>query len=211
MTGKLDPVILEQGAITTAGEVEVRAFNGEIIFSDVGVTGLFTPSPLVKLNVQVKDVRLEQLTSGTSFGKIEGVLRGHIKDLQIANGQPQSFDLLLETVKTRGIPQKISVRAVDNIARIGGAQSPFMGLAGLYLTFFEHFPYRKIGVHATLKNDIFRINGTTDEGGKEYLVRRGALWGVDIVNQSPDNRISFKDMVNRIKRITTGSTGPVVK
>ena len=211
MTGKLDPVILEQGAITTAGGVEVRAFDGEIIFSDFGVTGLFTPAPLVKLNVQVKDVRLAQLTSGTSFGKIEGVLRGHIKDLQIANGQPQSFDLLLETVKTRGIPQKISVRAVDNIARIGGAQSPFMGLAGLYLTFFEHFPYRKIGVHATLKNDIFRINGTTDEGGKEYLVRRGALWGVDIVNQSPDNRISFKDMLNRIKRITTGSTGPVVK
>ena len=211
LTGELDPVILEQGTITTTGKVAARAFGGEIIFSDFGVTGLFTPAPLVKLNVQVNDVSLEQLTSGTSFGKVEGVLRGHIKDLQIANGQPQSFDLLLETVKTRGIHQKISVRAVDNIARIGGAQSPFMGLAGFYLTFFEQFPYRKIGVHATLKNDIFRINGITEEGGKEYLVRRGALWGVDIVNQSPDNRISFKDMLNRIKRINTGSTGPVVK
>ncbi|MGA7143258.1 MAG: hypothetical protein WBY47_02045, partial [Desulfobacterales bacterium] len=71
-------------------------------------------------------------------------------------------------------------------------------------------PYEKIGIRASLENDVFKVNGTIKEGGTEYLVKRGAFSGVNIVNQNPDNRISFKDMVNRIKRIGAGS-GPVVK
>ena len=72
-------------------------------------------------------------------------------------------------------------------------------------------PYKKIGVRASLENDVFRINGTVMEGGKEYLVKRGRFSGVDIVNQNPENRISFKDMVKRIKRVTAEKGGPVVK
>ena len=48
------------------------------------------------------------------------------------------------------------------------------------------------------------------EGGTEYLVKRGSFPGVDVVNQNPDDRISFKDMVNRIKRISSKES-PVVK
>jgi hypothetical protein len=114
-------------------------------------------------------------------------------------------------VKNGGTNQEISVRAIDNIARLGGAQSPFIGFAKMFAYLFKTFPYREIGVRATLKNDIFRLNGTIHEGGKEYLVRRGGLQGVDVINQSPDNRISFKDMVKRIKRIADSSGGPVIQ
>jgi hypothetical protein len=211
ITAKLDPVILKGDSIESQGELRLKAFNGEIILSQLGMSGLFTPAPLVRFNAQLKDLNLGALTTGTSFGKIDGLLRGHINDLEIANGQPQKFDLLLETIKNRKISQRISVRAVDNIAQIGGAQSPFVGFAKIFTSFFKQFPYRKIGVHASLKNDIFRINGTIKESGKEYLVRRGALWGVDVINQSTDNRTSFRDMAKRIKRVGKGSGGPVVK
>jgi hypothetical protein len=109
------------------------------------------------------------------------------------------------------VRQRISVRAVDNIARIGGGQSPFIGLAGAFTSFFREFPYEKIGVHALLENDVFKINGTIKKDGKEYLVKRGGFSGVNIVNQNPDNRISFKDMVKRIQRITDTKGGPVIK
>ncbi len=211
ITAKLDPVVLERDSIQGQGELRLKAFNGEIILSQLGMSGLFTPAPLIRFNAQLKDLNLGALTTDTSFGKIDGVLQGHIHDLEIANGQPQKFDLLLETIKARKTPQRISVRAVDNIAQIGGAQSPFVGFAKIFTSFFKQFPYRKIGVHASLKNDIFRINGTIKEGGKEYLVRRGALWGVDVINQSTDNRTSFRDMSKRIKRVSEGSRGPVVK
>ncbi len=209
--GELEAVHFEGHALRTKGDLRAKVFGGEIHISGLGGSGLFTSAPLLKLNAQWKDLHLGDLTRETSFGKIEGILKGYINDLQIAYGQPQKFDLLLETVKKKGIPQKISVKAVDNIALIGGGQSPFMGLAGGFAAIFREFPYEKIGIHASLENDVFRINGTIKEGGAEYLVKRGSFSGVNVVNQNPDNRIRFKDMVKRIRRVTTSKKGPVVK
>ena len=117
----------------------------------------------------------------------------------------------METVKTKGVPQRISVQAVDNIAQIGGGQSPFIGMAGMMTSFFKEFSYNKIGIHTSLENDVFRIHGTIYEDGKEYLIKRGGFSGVDVVNQNPDNQISFKDMIKRIKRVTSSKSGPIIK
>ena len=131
--------------------------------------------------------------------------------LEIVDGQPQRFSLRLETVKRKGVSQKINIRAVDNIARLGGGASPFMGMAGSFAKIFREFPYRKIGIAAELENDSFRVNGTIKEGGIEYLVKKGGLSGVNVVNLNPDNRISFKDMIKRIKRISGSERGPVIR
>ena len=84
-------------------------------------------------------------------------------------------------------------------------------MAGALSTFFKEFPYERIGLRATLENDVFRINGTIREAGKEYLVKRGGFSGVDIVNQNPDNQIRFKDMLKRIKRVTADGATPVIQ
>ena len=212
VNGKLDPIILEGDALTTRGKITAKIFDGEVILTDLHASGMFSSAPIFGLNARWNALNLAKLTTGTAFGRIEGILDGHITNLEIAYGQPQKFDLLLETVKKRGIAQRISVMAVENIAEIGGGQSPFVGLAGGVALFFKKFPYQKIGVRATLENDEFRVNGTIREGGYEYLVKRGSFSGVNVVNQNPDNRISFKDMVKRIKRITVkGSGAPVIK
>lgn len=211
ISGKLDPISFERGNLKSAGEIRAKVFDGDVIFSDLGASGLFAGTPVFRLNARWKNLSFSELTAGTSFGKIEGVLDGYAKDLEISHGQPQKFDLLLETVERDGLPQRISVKAVDNIAQIGGGQSPFIGIAGLFSSLFKEFPYKKIGVHATLENDIFKMSGTIKEGGKEYFVKRGLFSGVDVVNQNPDNRVSFKDMVKRIKRVTASESGPIIK
>jgi len=210
LTGRLNPIRYENHTVTTKGELKAEVFEGNIILSDLRASGIFTLAPVYKFNVKWKDLLLSEMTTNTAFGKIEGVLKGQLRHVEIAYGQPQRFSLLLETVQKKGIPQKISVKAVENIAQIGGGQSPFMGLAGAFASLFKKFPYEKIGIKANLENDVFTVNGTIREGGTEYLVKRGSFSGVDIVNQNPDNRISFKDMVKRIKRIGAKG-GPVVK
>jgi hypothetical protein len=210
LTGRLNPIRYENHNITTQGELKVDVFQGNIILSDLGASGIFTSAPVYKLNAKWKDLLLSEMTTDTAFGTIEGVLEGQVRDVEIAYGQPQRFNLLLETVKTKGVSQKISVKAVENIAQIGGGQSPFIGLAGAFASFFKKFPYEKIGIRASLENDVFTVNGIIREGGTEYLVKRGSFSGVNIVNQNPDNRVSFKDMVKRIKRISAKG-GPVVK
>ncbi|MGB2927708.1 MAG: hypothetical protein WBB70_02225, partial [Desulfobacterales bacterium] len=210
LTGTLNPIRYENHAVTSQGELKAEVFEGKIILSDLGASGVFTSAPVFKLNVKWEDLLLSEMTTNTAFGTIEGVLKGQLRDFEMAYGQPQRFNLLLETVQKKGISQKISVKAVENIAQIGGGQSPFMGLAGAFASFFKKFPYEKIGIQANLENDVFTVNGTIREGGTEYLVKRGSFSGVDVVNQNPDNRISFKDMVKRIKRIGSKG-GPVVK
>ncbi|HIJ58959.1 MAG TPA: hypothetical protein HPP41_04775, partial [Deltaproteobacteria bacterium] len=120
INGKLDPIDFIKGNLKTAGEIRAKVFDGDVIFSDLGASGLFAGTPVFKVNARWKNLSFSELTAGTSFGRIEGVLNGYAKNLEIAHGQPQKFDLLLETVERDGTPQRISVKAVDNIAQIGG-------------------------------------------------------------------------------------------
>ncbi len=209
--GKLRTIRLEKNVVQTEGDLRAKVFGGEILISGLGASRLFTSAPLFKLNAWCEDLRLDLLTGETAFGKIEGILEGYINDLEVAFGQPQKFDLLLQTARKEGIPQKMSQRAVDSIAQIGGGQSPFMGVAGMMTSFFKEFPYEKIGIRAILENDVFRVHGTIRENGTEYYVKGSGLPRVNVVNMNPDNRISFKDMVKRIRRITTSKSSPVVK
>ena len=211
ISGKLEPIHLEKGHLSTGGAVIAQVFGGEIILSHAGASGLFGSAPVFQINARLNDLALRMLTAGTPFGEIEGVLNGSIENIEMSNGQLQRFNLLLETTKKRGISQKISVKAVDNIARLGGGQSPFVGVAGMFMGFFKEFPYEKIGIRAKLENDVFRINGTVLDGGKEYLIKRGFLSGVDVINQNTENKVSFKDMLNRIKRISASKGGPVIR
>lgn len=210
LTGRLDPVHYAGGAISSNGPLKADLFGGEVVIENLGVSGLFS-FPIFSLDGRWEDISLLELTRDTSFGRIQGILRGSVKDVEISQLQPQRFDLFLESVKKDGVPQKISIDAVDNIARIGGGQSPFMGAAGLLSAFFREFTYSKIGVKALLENDTFRINGTIREGGVEYLVKRGSFSGVNVVNQNPDNRISFKDMLKRVQRIGSSGSAPVIR
>ncbi len=209
--GILDPIHIVGGQLTSKGEIKANVFDGVLTLSHVGAGGLFTSLPIYSLNARWHHLNLAEMTEGTSFGKIEGILNGYAKKSEVSNGQLQRFDLLLDTVKTDDVPQKISVKAVDNIARLGGGQSPFAGMAGIFISFFKEFPYKKIGVHATLENDVFKINGTIHEDGREYLVKRGFFSGVDVINQSKGNRVGFKDMLKRMKRITASKGGPVIQ
>jgi hypothetical protein len=202
---RLDVLNVDGDRIQTRGNVKVRAFGGEIVLSNLGGSGIFGTTPAFLLDATWKDLNLAQLTEGTPFEKVEGILKGQVKHLEMVGGEPQRFDLFMETVLTQEVPQKISVRALENIARIGGGESPFIGLAGAFTSFFKEFPYDKIAIQASLENDVFRIDGPIKEGDKVYLVKRSGFSGVNVVNQDPDRQISFKDMVKRIKRVTAST------
>ena len=211
LSGRLESVRLENNRLTSRGTVTIDIFDGSIDIIDPGVSGPLTSIPVFFFNSRINDLGLEKMTAGTAFGKIQGILRGSATDVEIVSGQPQKFELRLETVSKKGVQQKINVRAVESIASLGGGGSPFVGLAGSFARFFREFPYWKIGIAASLENDVFRVNGTITEDGKEYLVKKSGFSGVDVVNLNPNNRISFKDMVKRIKRISGKGGGPVIQ
>jgi|GEM_PF-2549491 len=201
LEGLLDPVVLENNQIRTSGILKGEIFGGDVSITDLEAGRIFSSSPMLKLSLDFSGIDLGTLTGGTAFGKIDGTMKGYIRNLEMAGSQPQHFDMLLETTEQGSQRQKISIKAVENISRIGAGESPFSGFAGVLTSFFETLGYEKIGVRASLNNDYFTINGTIQEDGNEYIMKRGGISGVNIVNRNPDNRIRFRDMVNRIKRV----------
>jgi hypothetical protein len=210
VNGELEDIVFDGRDVCTRGRLVADVFKGKIIVQNPGVDAALSKAPNLRADCLIQDVNLADATQDTSFGRIQGVLGGRLEHLEIVGGQPQRFTLLLETIRTQGVPQRINVEAVENIARIGGGQSPFVGLAGNIASFFKEFTYDKIGIRADLENELFKINGTIKEGGVEYLVKRGGIPGVDVVNSNPVNQISFKDMVKRVRRVTESQSGSVV-
>jgi hypothetical protein len=197
----------ENNRIASEGRAVVNVFGGEIEATNFFAENIASSSRKIGGDITFRNINLEEVTRKIAIGKMTGIIQGSLKNFVMEYGQPASFILEIESVEARGVAQRISMDAIQSISILGtGAGSPLnRGIA----QFFKEFPYSKIGIRCVLNNDQFSVNGTIHEGGREYLVRRGFLRGVDVVNQNPENLISFKDMQERIERIyRTPQAGP---
>lgn len=192
----------EDGRWITKSTTSINIFGGSIEVEHVQIKNLFSQGRTMRGDITFHDIDLGKITDTIKIGKIKGVINGFIKDLEIEYGQPSRFVLEIDSIKKGGIEQKISVDAIENISIIGTGS----GAVGSILKsginrFFKEYPYSRIGIKCTLENDKFHLNGKIHEGDTEYFIRRGFLRGIDVVNMSPDNTISFQDMQERIGRI----------
>jgi len=190
----------ENNRIASEGRAVVTVFGGEIEATDLFAEQVMSPSRKMGGDITFRNISLEELTRKIAVGKITGVVQGSLKNFTMEYGEPASFVLEVESVAKRGVAQSISTDAIQSISILGtGADS---ALNRGITQFFREYPYSKIGLRCVLRNDEFSVNGTIHDGGKEYLVRRGLLRGVDVVNQNPNNVISCRDMAERIKRLS---------
>jgi hypothetical protein len=188
-------------ALTAGGSTKVEIFGGEIEMGIVTIERLFAASRKIHTDISFRNINLEQVTEKIAVGKMTGIIQGSLNGFEMEYGQPTRFVLDLDTVNTSGVSQRISVEAIQSISVLGTG-SGMSGVLNRGITsFFKDYPYSRIGILATLKNDVFTMRGKIHEGGNEYLVKRGFVRGVDVVNQNPDNKISFKDMRERLTRI----------
>jgi len=203
----LSLIEIDSEELATIGKGEVDIFDTRVNVENIKIAKPFSENRTISCDVEFKDLNLEKLTDSIPFGRVTGILRGEIKDLAFSYGQPESFIMNLESIKRKGVPQKFSVRAVNDLSVISsGEQTAISSKKGL-TRFIQEFGYKKIGIFCSLKNDIFTLSGTIKEKGVEYLVKRSWLFGISVVNKKPRNRIRFKDMMDRLKRIGQ-SEGP---
>jgi hypothetical protein len=195
---------LSGNRVTSSGKVRLEAFSGNIAVERIGMRRALSPDPIFRASAEAAGLHLEELSRAFEFGLVTGRVNGFVKDLEIAYGLPIHFEAELRSVPDPRVERRMSVTAIENLTTLTGGGSPFTGLTGLALRIFNDFPYRKIGIRCTLKNDFLRLNGLIHEDGTEYLVQSG-LTGIDIVQRTPANRIAWGDMLKRLERI--GRTG----
>ena len=196
----------ENNRLVSEGAATVQVFGGEVEASNFFAENLALPSRRFGGDITFRDISLEQLTQKIEIGKVSGVVQGFLKHFVMEYGQPASFDLDVESIDVPGVSQWISLEAIQSISILGTGASTELNTWITQL--FKKFPYSRIGLRCVLHNDQFSVRGTIHEGGTEYLVRRGLLRGVDVINQNPENVISFRDMAERIDRVWTSQAEP---
>lgn len=199
LTGAIPSVNLIENQLITEGEVFLDIFGGKIKIGDLSVDNVFSPIASLKSRIELEGIDLGMLTSTFDFGHISGIVQGSVQDLVIVNGQAERFKASLETVKKKGIKQRVNVKALKKISILGTGSSVTVLDRGIY-QFLKEYRYEKMGFKAHLRNDNLLLLGIDNRGNKSYLVKGGILPPkVDVINYNQN--ISFKEMVKRLKRI----------
>ncbi|MCJ7643587.1 MAG: hypothetical protein MUP28_03795, partial [Candidatus Aminicenantes bacterium] len=187
--------------ITTTGRAEIDIFGGRVVVRDVAVATPFSPGRAISCNVDLLDLDLKKMTDVVPFGEMTGIIRGEVLGLTISYGQPESFNLSLHSVPRKGVARTFSLKAVDSLTVLSAGEKASMGSGRFWMRFIRGFRYEKIGIMSTLKNDTFTLNGTIQERRVEYLVKKPALFGINVINRMPEKKISFKEMMSRLERV----------
>ncbi|AEA33095.1 hypothetical protein [Hippea maritima] len=180
--------------ISTRGSVKIDAFDGKIYIKNIKLS--LKDMPILMLDVDFSHINLKKLTQLSNFGQVTGYIKGYIHNLALIKFKnPLSFNALVQTENVKGASQRISLKAVNSISKIGG------GYVSIALPFFKSFSYSSIGVKAILKNNTFAIHGLYKNGNVEYIIKRGFFGGINVVNMNRNNKISWDDFLGRLKRV----------
>ncbi len=194
-------LVILPGELLLDGTLYAEVFGGKATVRNVRARDAFSESRVIFFDAEIKGLDLEKLTDAVPFGRVTGIVDITIGDFALSFGQPESFDLRIETVPAKGVSKKFSLKAVDDLQVISSGEQSAMASSGFFTRFISSFNYERIGIACSLRNDIFTLQSTIVEGGVHYLVRRSPLFGIDVVNKKPVNRIGFKDMMGRLNRV----------
>lgn len=202
INGDLSSIVFQDGKWNAYGELVIQIFGGRVTIGNIYAGRLFSLSRFFGADAEFDNIDLEAVTESIEVGRMTGLVKGYLKNFMMEYGQPVSFDLVITSDRSRKVPQRISVDAIKNISIIGTGSGAVSAVLSSGLNqFFKDYPYSEIGIRCTLADDIFSLRGLIYKGGNEYLVRRAWFRGIDVINQNPDNAISFKDMAERVGRI----------
>ena len=201
LAGVLAPVSFTRRRLELPGRLRGLFFGGKLTVSGLAVSRPFSPGREIEADIRARGVDLEPLSRALGVGRISGRVDIDLEDLRLAYGQPVAFRLQVRSIPQDQVRQMVSLKAVNSISVLGTGS----GLSGLgvkfFASFFRQFPYDKIGFSCRLENDVFTVKGLIHEDGVDYIVKRPPLMGISVINRVADNRISFKDMLARLKRV----------
>jgi len=208
--GDISEIRIAEKKLFTSGGLTAKIFKGEVSIEKIWGQDIFDAGRRLGCDVTFTDIDLGALTQTIDVGSVTGIAEGRISDLVFSYGGPERFDFDIRTVDKRGQEKRVSVDFVDKLTFLGSGSTLFSGvLRGGIKQFIHDYSYSKIGIHLELKNDYFTLRGTIHEGDTEYFIKRSGLTGINVINQTPNNRIRFDDMMLRLERINVKNTDDI--
>jgi broad specificity phosphatase PhoE len=204
LSGMVPRVRYEDGELTVGGTLLVQAFDGAVTVRDLRIRQPLGLVPRLWADARLDGLDLKTLTRTFSFGRIEGRLQGEVEDLYMEAWQLVAFDAHFETPPDDDSRHRISQRAVDNISNLGGA-----GVGGAlsrgFLSVFEDFPYKRLGIRCRLEDGVCHMGGVAPAETGYYLVQ--GTWlppRLDVIGYA--EKVAWQSLVDRLVAVTRGET-----
>jgi len=207
LSGVIPSMSYRDGALTFGGTLAAQMFDGEIRVSNFRLREPFNPGSRLEADIAIDGLDLKRVTEALSFGLITGKLDGYVKGLKMIDWSPVAFDARIFTPPGDKSRHRISQRAVDNIANLGGGGGA-AALSKGFLRFFEDFSYSRIGLGCTLRYDTCEMSGIEPAGTGYYILRGSGLPQINVVGFS--RKASWSTIVEQLKSIME-SEGPVIE
>lgn len=199
VSGTIPDAQYANGRLTLGGDVQMQAFDGDIVIHSLELEDPFGFLPKLGADVALNDISLGILTDTFSFGSIEGRLEGRIEDLVLEDWQPRSFDAWFATPEDDPSRHRISQRAVENLAEIGGTGKV---LSSTILRLFDKFSYARLGLRCRLRNGVCEMGGVEPAPQGYYIVKGGGfIPRIDVVGFN--ERVDWNTLVDRLKSATS--------
>jgi hypothetical protein len=206
LSGTLPTLSYADGVLAIAGELQAEIFDGLVAVRNLRIERPLQPRARLLAEVEIRGLELAELTTATAFGLMTGRLDGHIRGLEMIDWAPVAFDARIYTPEGDRSRRRISQRAVDNIASIGGGGAGLLSTG--FLRFFEDFAYDAFALGCRLERDVCEMSGL-DTREKGYVILRGrGLPRIDVMGFA--QRVSWSTLVEQLASITE-SEGPVVR
>lgn len=212
LSGKLPLLQYDGEVVTVGGTLAAHAFDGDIEFANLRLEQPFGLVPRLSGDLRLRQLDLEQLTDTFSFGLIQGRLSGDVTGLEMIAWRPTAMDLHLYTPPGDKSRRRISQRAVEDLASVGGGGAA-AALSSGFMSFFDEFSYRKIGLRCVLADGVCRMSGAGPAGESAlgqgyYIVQGSGLPRIDVVGYR--HEVSWSRLVRQLAQITE-SGGPTIR
>ena len=207
LSGRLPRLSHAEGVLAIGGELTAEVFSGTVAIRELRVERPLQPRARLRAELELRGLELTELTEALSFGLMTGRLDGYVRGLEMIDWAPVAFDARLYTPPGDRSRRRISQRAVDNIANLGGGGGAGALSTG-FLRFFEDFSYDAFALGCRLERDVCEMSGLEprEEG---YVILRGrGLPRIDIMGYS--QRVSWSVLLEQLASIME-SEGPEIR
>lgn len=214
LSGRIPQAHYADDRLELDGGLTMQLFGGTVAVSSLAMERPFGVAPTLSSDLALSDIDLESMTGVFGFGSITGRMYGNIEQLRLVDWQPTAFDAQLHTRKTRGVRQRISQRAVQDLSSVG--DSSFVGsLQDRLIGFFDDFGYAELGISCRLADEVCHMDGLAPgqagpDGSRGFVIVRGAgVPRLDVVGYN--RRVDWPTLLERLEAVSKGDIKPVVE
>ena len=199
--GALPEARYENGRLVFDGGLRMDLFGGTVRIDDLVLERPFGVAPSLAADLRFDDIDLAPLTRAFGFGEITGRLDGRLRDLRLVDWTPVAFDARLLSDRRWPGRRRISQRAVQDIADLGGS-GLVAGLQARLLRTFDDFGYERIAIGCVLRGNVCRMSGIARRGEGYLIVEGRGLPRIEVVGFRRD--VDWPMLVERLRIATAG-------